>query len=70
MTQKFTVSGMSCSACAAHVEKAVRKLPGVSDVAVNLLSGEMTVGFAPEKEDADKICAAGALSGVWRGTKE
>ena len=31
MKQKFTVTGMTCSACSAHVDKAVRKLEGVSD---------------------------------------
>ena len=43
MKQKFTVTGMTCSACSAHVDKAVRKLPGVQDVNVNLLGGSMTV---------------------------
>ena len=39
MKQKFIVIGMTCSACSAHVEKAVSKVPGVSAVAVNLLAG-------------------------------
>ncbi len=43
MKEKFTVTGMTCSACQAHVDKAVCKLPGVTDVNVNLLSGSMTV---------------------------
>ena len=43
MKQKFTVTGMTCSACSVHVDKAVRKLPGVQDVNVNLLGGSMTV---------------------------
>ena len=43
MKQKFTVTGMTCSACSAHVDKAVRKLPGVQAVNVNLLGGSMTV---------------------------
>ena len=43
MKEKFTVTGMTCSACQAHVDKAVCKLPGVSEVNVNLLSGSMTV---------------------------
>ena len=41
MRQKFTVTGMTCSACSAHVEKAVSKLEGVSDVNVNLLGGHL-----------------------------
>ncbi len=43
MREKFTVTGMTCSACQAHVDKAVRRLEGVSDVNVNLLAGSMTV---------------------------
>lgn len=45
MRQKFIVTGMTCSACSAHVEKAVRKLEGVSEVNVNLLGGSMTVDW-------------------------
>ncbi len=45
MRQKFTVTGMTCSACSAHVDKAVRKLDGVRDVNVNLLGGSMTVDW-------------------------
>ncbi|MBO5671521.1 MAG: cation transporter [Clostridia bacterium] len=29
MKQKFNITGMTCSACSAHVEKSVRKVPGV-----------------------------------------
>ncbi len=43
--EKFDVGGMTCAACQAHVEKAVCKLHGVTDVAVNLLSGSMQVTF-------------------------
>ncbi|MBQ4088326.1 MAG: heavy metal translocating P-type ATPase [Clostridia bacterium] len=44
--KKFDVTGMSCSACSAHVEKSVRGVEGVTDVNVNLLSNSMTVEFA------------------------
>lgn len=43
MKSKFNVTGMSCASCSAHVEKAVRKLSGVTDVAVSLMSAAMTV---------------------------
>ena len=36
MKQKFDVTGMTCSACSAHVEKSVSKLEGVQCVNVNL----------------------------------
>lgn len=45
MKQKFDVTGMTCSSCSAHVEKGVRKLSGVNQVAVNLLSNNMTVEY-------------------------
>ena len=42
---KFNVTGMTCAACSAHVEKSVRKLEGVAEVAVNLLGNNMTVDY-------------------------
>ncbi len=56
--QKFDVGGMSCAACQAHVEKAVTKLTGVQNVAVNLLSGSMSVDYDDATLSADDICAA------------
>ena len=41
--QKYNVTGMSCAACSARVEKAVSKVDGVASVAVNLLTNSMTV---------------------------
>ena len=58
MKQKFDVTGMSCSACSAHVEKAVSKVPGVDLVQVNLLQNAMTVEYAQGATDADKIIHA------------
>ena len=48
MKQKFNVTGMTCTACSAHVDKAVRKLDGVCEVNVNLLGGSMTVDWDGE----------------------
>lgn len=39
--EKYRVTGMTCGACSARVEKAVKKLPGTEDVQVNLLTGSM-----------------------------
>ncbi len=55
---KFEVGGMTCAACQAHVDKAVRGLEGVSEVAVNLLSGSMAVDFDEGSVTADDICRA------------
>lgn len=43
MKKKYYVEGMTCSACVSHVENAVRKVPGVTDVSVNLMTKEMFV---------------------------
>lgn len=43
--EKFDVVGMTCSSCAMSVEKAVRKMDGVSSVNVNLLSNNMVVEY-------------------------
>ena len=45
MKKSFEVTGMTCSACSAHVEKSVRKLQGVESVSVNLLQNRMQVEY-------------------------
>lgn len=47
-TEKFDVTGMTCSSCVAHVEKSVTKLAGVKTVNVNLLTNSMSVSFDEE----------------------
>ncbi len=54
-TEKFDITGMTCSACVAHVEKSVRKLDGVSDVNVNLLTNSMSVEFEDKSLSTNKI---------------
>jgi len=58
MKQKFDVTGMTCSACSAHVEKAVSKLEGVRSVQVNLLSNSMQVDYDEAVLTAGGISAA------------
>ena len=41
--EQYTVTGMSCAACSARVEKAVKKVPGVESCAVSLLTNSMGV---------------------------
>ncbi|MCI5838573.1 MAG: heavy metal translocating P-type ATPase [Christensenellaceae bacterium] len=57
MKKEFKVTGMSCSACQAHVEKAVGKLP-VEKCVVNLLSNEMTVEYDENKVSPSEIILA------------
>lgn len=46
MKQIYDVTGMTCSACSARVDKVVRKVDGVQEVNVNLLQNKMTVDYA------------------------
>lgn len=45
MKRKFTVKGMTCSACQRTIENDLQKLPGVEQVAVSLLTNQMVVDF-------------------------
>lgn len=65
--QKYDVTGMSCAACSARVEKVVRNVDGVTDVAVNLLTNSMNVeGHA----DSGAIIAAVTEAGYGASLKE
>lgn len=55
---KFNISGMSCSACSAHVQKAVEKQNGVYDVQVNLLTNSMSVHYDENIIPSSKIMQA------------
>ena len=63
MKQKFDVTGMTCSACSAHVEKAVCKLEGVRTVQVNLLSNSMQVEYDEGVLSAEGISSAVGQAG-------
>ena len=53
--KQYTVTGMSCAACSARVEKAVGKVPGVSSVSVSLLTN--TMGVEGDATDAEIVAA-------------
>ncbi len=55
MSQKFTVTGMTCSACSAAVEKSVKNVQGVSSVVVNLLGNSMLVDYDKEVTNENTI---------------
>ena len=61
MKKKYYVEGMTCSACVSHVENAVKKIPGVSEVAVNLMTKEMFVTSSVEldKKISTSVAKAG-----------
>ncbi|MBR0057587.1 MAG: cation transporter, partial [Kiritimatiellae bacterium] len=58
--RRFSVTGMSCAACSARVEKAVRAVPGVTECSVSLLTNEMSVaGSAPDEAIVAAVEKAG-----------
>ena len=62
-THYFTVTGMSCAACSANVEKAVGRLTGVETVQVNLLTKRMAVQYNPDAVNAHIIIQTVEKSG-------
>lgn len=58
ITKKFDVTGMTCAACQAHVQKAVDKVDGVTECAVNLLTNSMTVSYDEGQTSPQAIIAA------------
>ena len=56
--ERYAVTGMTCSACSAHVQKAVAAVPGVHSVQVNLLQNNMTVEFEEAETTPETIFAA------------
>lgn len=58
MNQKFDVQGMTCASCSANVDKSVRKVAGVVNVNVNLLSNNMSVEFDDSVTDSKAIIKA------------
>lgn len=63
MNKKFNVTGMTCSACSASVEKAVKKLEGINSVSVNLLTNSMIVHYNEEVIDENNIIEAVTSAG-------
>ena len=58
MTMQFAVSGMTCAACSAHVERAAAQVPGVEKAAVNLMLGRLNVTFDESVASPEQIVDA------------
>ena len=70
MLKQFDITGMSCAACSARVEKAVSGVNGVNMCSVNLLTNSMTVeGKADEKAIISAVEKAGYGASVKGGAK-
>ena len=71
--EQYNVTGMSCAACSARVEKAVSKVPGVTACSVSLLTNSMGVeGTASPQEIVAAVQNAGygaSLKGAGGGTQ-
>ena len=55
---KFNITGMTCSACSSHVQRAVEKLEGAAEVQVNLLTNSMSVNYDEAILGTDKVIEA------------
>ncbi len=71
MKERYHVTGMSCSACSSHVEKAVNRLEDVEEASVNLLTETMDVTYDETKisstEIIDAVVKAGYGASVMTG---
>ena len=68
--KQYTVTGMSCAACSARVEKAVSKVPGVTSCSVSLLTNSMGVeGSATDQEIIKAVVDAGYGASAKDGEK-
>ena len=69
MQQKFMVSGMSCAACSARVEKAVSAVPGVTSCAVSLLTNSMGVDGTAAPADIVRAVENAGYGASLKGAK-
>lgn len=68
MKEKFTVTGMSCSACSAGVERVTKKLKGVQSAEVSLLGENLSVVYDETLVSREEIFAA--VTGLGYGISE
>jgi len=62
-TVTLEVQGMTCAACPITVKKALKRVPGVSDVKVNYKSGIAEVNYDPNKTSPDELAKAITTAG-------
>ena len=67
---KYNITGMSCAACQAHVEKAVSKVPGVDSVSVSLLTNSMGVEGSASSEAIVKAVEDAGYGAAIQGAEE
>jgi P-type Cu+ transporter len=62
-TAELAVTGMTCASCVMRVEKKLKKVPGVTDAAVNLATEHATVTYDPARTDPDALVTAVEAAG-------
>lgn len=67
--EQYRVTGMSCAACSARVEKAVAKVPGVASCSVSLLTNSMGVEGSAAAEDIIRAVKAAGYQAALRDSK-
>ena len=70
--EKYIVQGMTCASCVAHVEKATKKVKGVKDVSVNLLTNSMVVSYSSpcSPEEIEKAVSNAGYKAKLSSSKE
>ena len=68
--QQFTITGMSCAACSARIEKAVLKLPGVTSCSVSLLTNSMSVDGSAKPQDIIKAVEHSGYGASLKGSDD
>ena len=68
--KQYNVTGMSCAACSAHVEKAVSAVPGVTSCTVSLLTNSMTVEGSASPADVVAAVEAAGYGAAEKGARQ
>ena len=68
--EQYSVTGMSCAACSARVEKAVAKVPGVTSCSVSLLTNSMGVEGSASAQDVIAAVEQAGYGASKKGAKE
>lgn len=55
LSSKLLITGMDCPDCAAKVEKAVKRMPGVVNATVVFPAGRLDIEYDPEKSRLERI---------------
>ena len=67
--EQYNVTGMSCAACSARVEKAVSKVPGVTSCSVSLLTNSMGVEGSASPEAVIAAVTEAGYGAALKGTE-